>query len=61
MMSSLLLINTVTGALKSFLSICYEFSKSGVCTFTYLIDEQSVELLSDDLEKFKQNLFGLKS
>jgi hypothetical protein len=46
---------------KAFLSICYEFSKSGVCTFTYMIDEQSVELLSDDLNKFKQNLFDFDS
>ena len=46
---------------KAFLSICYEFSKSGVCTFTYMIDEQSVELLSDDLDKFKQNLFDFES
>jgi len=46
---------------KAFLSICYEFSELGVCTFTYMIDEQSVELLSDDLEKFKKNLFNLKS
>jgi hypothetical protein len=45
----------------AFLSICYEFSELGVCTFTYMIDEQSVELLSDDLEKFKQDLFKLKS
>jgi len=46
---------------EAFLSICYEFSKSGVCTFTYMIDEQSVELLSDDLNKFKQNLFDFDS
>jgi hypothetical protein len=46
---------------KAFLSICYEFSELGVCTFTYMIDEQSVELLSDDLEKFKQDSFDLKS
>jgi len=46
---------------KAFLSICYEFSELGRCTFTYMIDEQSVELLSDDLEKFKQDLFDQKS
>jgi len=46
---------------RAFLSICYEFSELGGCTFTYMIDEQSVELLSDDLEKFKQDLFDLKS
>ena len=39
---------------KAFLSVCYEFNESGTCTFTYMNDEQSVELLSDDLNKFKQ-------
>jgi uncharacterized protein YceK len=42
---------------KAFLSICYEFSALGKCTFTYMIDEQSIELLSDDLEKFKLHSF----
>jgi hypothetical protein len=38
---------------KGFLSVCYEFSKLGQCTLTYMIDEQNVKLLSDDLEAFK--------
>ncbi|KGJ96435.1 hypothetical protein [Colwellia psychrerythraea] len=38
---------------KAFLSVCYEFSEVGSCTFTYMIDKKSVELLSDDLDKFK--------
>ena len=42
---------------KPFLSVCYEFSEAGTCTFTYMIDEQSVELLSNDLHKFKQHSF----
>ena len=46
---------------RAFLSVCYEFSESGTCTFTYMIDGQSVELLSDDLEKFKLHLFELDS
>ena len=36
---------------KAFLNVCYEFSEVG--TFTYMIDEQSVELLSKGLAKFK--------
>lgn len=44
---------------KPFLSVCYEFSESGICTFTYMIDEHSVELLSEDLQKFKQHSFKL--
>ena len=44
-----------------FLSVCYEFSESGTCTFTYMIDEQSVELLSTDLQKFKLHSFELGS
>ncbi|TWX63705.1 hypothetical protein ESZ36_21750 [Colwellia demingiae] len=46
---------------RDFLSVCYEFSESGICTFTYMIDEQSVELLSNDLQKFKQHSFELGS
>lgn len=46
---------------KAFLSVCYEFSESGTCTFTYMIDKQNVELLSDDLDKFKQRLFEFPS
>ncbi len=48
------LYNTKQG--KPFLSVCYEFTESGVCTFTFMIDGISVELLSDDLDKFKDNL-----
>ena len=40
-----------------FLSVCYEFTELDKCTFTYMIDEQSVELLSNDLNKFKSNDF----
>lgn len=46
---------------RDFLSVCYEFSDLGTCTFTYMIDEQSVELLSDDLQKFKRHAFELGS
>lgn len=53
------LYNTTQGV--PFLSICYEFSESGTCTFTYMIDEKSVELLSDDLDKFKGGSFKLGS
>jgi len=41
---------------KPFMSVCYEFSKADSCTFTYMIDGESIELLSDDLDRFKQNL-----
>ncbi len=44
---------------KPFMSVCYGFTEAGSCTFTYMIDKQSVELLSDDLDKFKKNLFEL--
>ena len=40
---------------KPFLSVCYEFTEASTCT--YMIDEQSVELLSNDLHTFKQHLF----
>jgi len=42
---------------RPFMSVCYEFTEIGTCTFTYMIDGQSVELLSDDLDKFKLNWF----
>lgn len=51
------LINDKKG--KAFLSVCYEFSELGRCTFTYMIDERSVELLADDLDKFKLHSFEL--
>jgi len=44
---------------KPFMSVCYEFTETGRCTFTYMIDGQSIELLSDDLDKFKEHSFGL--
>ncbi|WP_198559794.1 hypothetical protein [Colwellia sp. 12G3] len=44
---------------KQFMSVCYEFNASGTCT--YLIDEQSVELLAEDLNKFKRHSFELGS
>jgi len=40
---------------KPFMSICYEFTEAGRCTFTYMIDGENIELLSDDLDKFKQH------
>lgn len=46
---------------KDFLSVCYEFSASGTCTFTYMIDAQNVELLAEDLGKFKQHSLDLGS
>jgi hypothetical protein len=42
---------------ESFMSICYEFNVEGSCTFTYMIDEKNVELLANDLDKFKLHLF----
>ena len=39
---------------EPFLSVCYEFTEIDACTFTYMIDQQSVELLSDDLNRFKR-------
>ncbi len=46
---------------KDFLSVCYEFSASGTCTFTYMIDAQNVELLAEDLSKFKRHSLDLGS
>jgi len=46
------LINGKQG--RPFLCVCYEFTELDSCIFTYMIDEQSVELLSEDLQKFKQ-------
>lgn len=46
---------------EDFLSVCYEFSASKTCTFTYMIDAQNVELLADDLQKFKQESVELGS
>mgnify|MGYP005990934371 CR=1 FL=1 len=43
---------------EPFLSVCYEFTELDACTFTYMIDKQSVELLSNDLDKFKSNTFN---
>ncbi len=44
---------------KPFMSVCYGFTEAGSCTFTYMIDEHNIELLSDDLDKFKKDLFKL--
>ncbi len=38
------------------LRVCYEFTDLGHCTFTYLLDSQSIEFLSDDLQVFKQHI-----
>jgi hypothetical protein len=46
---------------QDFLSVCYEFSASGTCTFTYMIDAQNVELLAEDLDKFKLHSLDLGS
>lgn len=46
---------------QDFLSVCYEFSASGTCTFTYMIDAQNVELLAEDLDKFKLHSLDLAS
>jgi hypothetical protein len=46
---------------QDFLSVCYEFSASGTCTFTYMIDAQNVEHLAEDLDKFKLHSLDLGS
>ena len=46
---------------NDFLSVCYEFSDSGTCTVTYMIDAHNVELLAKDLQKFKQLSFNKSS
>ncbi len=53
------LYNTKQG--ESYLSVCYEFTELGTCTFTYMIDEKSIELLSEDLQKFKLHSLELGS
>ncbi len=46
------LINGENG--QPYMRICYQFRELGRCTFTYLIDGQSLDFLSDDLQRLKQ-------
>lgn len=42
---------------KRFIQVCYEFTELSSCTFTYLIDEQNIDFLYDDLQAFKQHRY----
>ncbi len=42
---------------KRFMQVCYEFTESSNCILTYLIDEQNIDFLYDDLQAFKRHRY----